>query len=126
MRWTLSVIILVSLISGHHDQARTKLQLTVIEPVGHSTSFRSVAVRAPHGLTIRYRFVCRKGPATMTVMIARQSAGYSPIGPKYFLARFQTVRAMQVHGAYVYKRSGYYRLNVSMPSRCSWTMRLFV
>jgi hypothetical protein len=126
MRWLLPGVILAGLAGGHNDHYRSKLILTIMEPIGHSTNFRSVAVPAPHGLTIKYHFVCTKAPARMTVVIALQTVGYSPIRRRDVLTRFQTARSVRLGGAYIYEKRGFYRLNVSMPGACSWTMRVFV
>jgi hypothetical protein len=126
MRRLPSGVILAGLTAGHNDHYRSKLLLTIIEPIGHSTNFRSVALPAPRGLTITYHFACRRVPVRMTVVIAPQTVGYSPIRRRDVLARFETVRAVRLGGAYIYQKGGWYRLSVSMPSTCSWTIRLFV
>lgn len=126
MRWLLPGVILAGLAGDHGDHYRSKLILTIIEPIGHSTNFRSVAIPAPHGLTIKYHFACTRAPARMTVLIAPQTVGYSPIRRRDVLARFQTPRSLRLGGAYAYEKRGFYRLNVSMSRACSWTMRVFV
>lgn len=102
-----------------------RLALTVIQPVGHRMNFRSVAIPAAHGLTIRYQYRCTSRPARMRVIIAPSTVAYAPIRKRDIRASFQTAPAFHRTGVYTYRQGGWYRLAVSMSPRCSWAMRLF-
>jgi len=107
--------------SGH----RPRVMLAIIEPAGHRANFRSVAARAPYGLRIAYHYECKGHAESMTVVIARSTVDYGFIGKREVLARFQTDKAPRGDGVYTYARHSWYRLNVTVPSECSWSMRLF-
>ena len=126
MQGIIAAVIFSSLASGVLPSGhRTRVAMTISEPAGHRANFRSVATRASYGLRIAYCYDCKGHAESMTVVIARSTVDYGSIGKREVLARFQTGKAPRGDGVYTYARHGWYRLNVAVPSECSWSMRLF-
>jgi hypothetical protein len=115
-------IFVVSLLSPSLAHAHNPLYLRINEPVGHSVSFRSVMVVAPHGMTLRYHYSCTAGKARMTIRVVKGNAGYSPLTAKNLLTTFTTWRERQDRGTFFYTKGGFYRLDVSLSPECSWSM----
>jgi hypothetical protein len=91
-----------------------RLALTIVEPAGHRTNFRSTAVRAPHGLRVDYHYTCGVTGGTMAVIIARSFVDYGSIprrarhgrvpdaqgteGPRHLCVRAGRLVPRQRHG----------------------------
>jgi hypothetical protein len=119
---TVLSVLLLSLLSPTVAYAHNPSFLRVNEPVGHSVSFRSVMVVAPHGMTLRYHCSCTAGKARMTIGVVKGNAGYSRLTAKNLLTTFATRRQRQDRGTFFYSKGGFYRLDVSLSPECSWSM----